>query len=131
MNSFNYDKIINEIDGFDAEISRLRSDGVFIVEFPMQLSTKNEIFEFVKTEFPLDPLIKGGKNWDALADSIGGGLEKFRTNGIVAVMKYDANNSCQSSSSTIEFIDILFQIRNEQIPDDMKIYLYLPNGFVE
>jgi len=25
----------------------------------------------------------------------------------------------------------LFQIRNEQIPDDMKIYLHLPNGFVE
>lgn len=131
MNSFNYDKIINEIDDFRAEISRLKSDGVFIVEFPMQFSTKNEIFEFVKTEFPLDPLIKGGKSWDALADSIGGGLEKFRTNGVMVVMKYDTNNRCQSTSSMIEFIDILFQIRNEQILDDMKIYLYLPNGFVE
>ncbi|MFC3216595.1 hypothetical protein [Comamonas sp. JC664] len=68
---------------------------------------------------------------DALADSIGGGLEKFRTNGVVVVMKYDTNNKCQSTSSMIEFIDILFQIRNEQILDDMKIYLYLPNGLVE
>lgn len=131
MFSFNYDKIINEIDDFCAETSRLKSEGVFIVEFPMQFSTKNEIFEFVKTEFPLDPLIKGGKSWDALADSIGGGLEKFRTNGVVVVMKYDTNNRCQSTSSMIEFIDTLFQIRNEQILDDMKIYLYLPNGFVE
>ncbi|UXC17254.1 hypothetical protein [Comamonas squillarum] len=131
MNSFNYDKIINEIDVFCAEISRLKSDGVFVIEFPMRFSSKNEIFEFVKTEFPLDPLIKGGKSWDALADSIGGGLEKFRTNGVVVVMKYDTNNKCQSTSSMIEFIDILFQIRNEQILDDMKIYLYLPNGLVE
>ncbi|MCD2165358.1 hypothetical protein [Comamonas koreensis] len=131
MNSFNYDKIINEIDVFCAEISRLKSDGLFVIEFPMQFSSKNEIFEFVKAEFPLDPLIKGGKSWDALADSIGGGLEKFRANGVVVVMKYDTNNRCQSTSSMIEFIDILFQIRNEQIPDDMKIYLYLPNGFVE
>ncbi|MEN5182074.1 hypothetical protein ABE501_20160 [Comamonas testosteroni] len=130
MNSFNYDKIINEVDVFCAEISRLKADGVFIIEFPMQFSTKNEIFEFVKTKFPLDPLIKDGKSWDALADSVGGGLEKFRTNGVVVVIKYDANNRCQSTNSITEFIDILFQIRNEQIPNDMKIYLYLPSGFV-
>jgi hypothetical protein len=131
MSSFNYDKIINEIDDFCAEISRLKSEGVLIVEFPMQFSNKKEIFEFVKTEFPLDPLIKGEKSWDALADSIGGGVEKFRTNGVVVVMKYDTNNRCQTTSSMIEFIDILFQIRDEQIPDDMKIYLYLPNDFGE
>ncbi len=88
----------------------------------MRLSTKKEIFEFAKNELPLDPFVEGEESWDALADSIGGGLEQFRGKGVVILVKNDANHRIQPSNVAIELIDIFFQIKKDQLSSEMKIY---------
>jgi hypothetical protein len=123
MNHSNYDKILNGVDALQAEILRLKMEGVSVIEFSTRLNTKKSIFEFAKKELPLDPYIEGEKSWDALADSIGGGFEKFRTKGVVMFIRTDASLQNQMSSAVIEFIDILSQIKREQLSNDMKIYL--------
>ena len=126
MNRFSYDKILNGVDALLAETLRLKAIGISVIEFPTHLNSKKDIFEFVKREFPLDPFVEGEKSWDALADSIGGGVEQLRNTGVVVLIKALAKKQWQLSSAAIEFIDILFQIKKEHLPIDMKIYFVNP-----
>jgi hypothetical protein len=133
MNRFNYDKVFRESDTLHAEIVQLKVDEIPVIEFPASLCSKTDIFEFVKREMPLDPVIEG-QSWDALADSLGGGLERFRAKGVVILVRIDLSEERQISSAVAEFIDILFQIKNEQLPNSIRIYLcnvaWQPPGYL-
>lgn len=123
MKLFPYDEVLDEPKLLNEKISDLKSLGFLIINFSFSASSKNNIFEFVNKEFPLDPLLEPGFSWDALSDSIGGGLEKFRHPGILVIVKNSLSKSEKPSPSEIEFIDILFHLKKNQLFESMKIFL--------
>lgn len=125
MKIFPYEKVFTEPQLLGVEIHYLKNNGFSVIEFSTHLRDKKDIFEFVKKEFPLDPLLGEGNSWDALSDSIGGGIEQFRNTGVVVLVKNTLREREEPSAATIEFIDILFHIKEYQLFENMKIYLFL------
>lgn len=126
MKNFHYEKIFTEQSSLDEEISQLERAGYLIREFPADLQNKEEVFKFVKTTFPLDPVLESGNNWDALSDSVGGGMEQFRNIGVMVIVKYMHSNEKHSSVAALEFIEILFHIKKYQLLEKMRIFSYSP-----
>jgi hypothetical protein len=56
-----------------------------IFRLPRFLASKKEFFEGVRGVFPLDPPLEGALSWDALDDSLWGGLDSLKDDRIVIV----------------------------------------------
>jgi hypothetical protein len=124
MKIFPYDKVFTKSILLSEEISRLANSGYSVLELPANLGTKEDIFEFVRNEFILDPLLGAGNSWDALADSIGGGMERHRSTGIMILVRNKSMARKEISTAREELIDILFQLKREQQLEKMKMYMY-------
>ena len=64
--------------GYSSEvINNLQGEGVFFIDLD-KINGVHEFFKYLKCYFPLDPELSEEnifrKNWDALSDSIGGGM---------------------------------------------------------
>src|SRR6266849_4353557 len=71
----------------DAEetVAERERQGWRIFRMPRFLSSTKEFFEGVRGVFPLDPPLGGALNWDALNDSLWGGLDSLKDDRIVIV----------------------------------------------
>jgi len=49
---------------------------------PSDIMGRNDFFLAIREIFPLDPAIESSRSWDALEDSIFGGLSELKTNHI-------------------------------------------------
>ena len=125
MKQFAYDESFDDVRLLEDELSKLKASGWSIFEFPAEIGGKKEIFDYAKRTFPLDPPIGLGSSWDALSDSIGGGIEKLRGGGVVIVVKYNSRHK-SSSAAAMELIDILFGIKEFQFLNSMRMYCYRP-----
>jgi Barstar (barnase inhibitor) len=50
-------------------------------------STRAEFFDAVRTNLPLDPPLIGSRSWDALSDSLWGGIDSVDASAVVIIWK--------------------------------------------
>jgi Barstar (barnase inhibitor) len=60
-----------------------RGDRVFLP--PGGIKDKRAFFEGIRKSLPLDPLVVGDRSWDALSDSLWGGLYNVDTSSIAII----------------------------------------------
>jgi len=54
---------------------------------PSDIKGRNDFFWAIRDRFPLDPPIESNHSWDALEDSIFGGLSELETNQLI-ILEY-------------------------------------------
>ncbi len=122
MKSFNYDMTFYNSEILNTEIPFFKKNGWKIFEYSVGISKKSDIINFAKNNFPLDPFIEGDCGWQALSDSIGGGFEIFRGNGVLILIRLNIETGSEVSQEAEEFIDILFDVKNYQLLEKMRIF---------
>lgn len=75
------------LDAFHGErvIAERETCGWRIFRVPAQISSKDDFFEGVRSTFPLDLVLRTNQSWNALADSLWGGLDGLADQRIVVV----------------------------------------------
>lgn len=73
----------------DAELARLlgepEADGIQTYVLPRGLNSRQAFFDAVRATLPLDPPIVGDRSWDALSDSLWGGLDALASERLLIV----------------------------------------------
>ena len=70
----------------DAILREARQDGTPAYVLPSAgLVNRDSFFEAVRRSLPLDPPLVGTRSWDALSDSLWGGLDALNNNRIVII----------------------------------------------
>jgi hypothetical protein len=65
--------------GVDPEqvAKQLRGEGWVVFVLPSDISDKAALFEAMRTILPMDPPLVGSRSWDALSDSLWGGIDQL------------------------------------------------------
>jgi hypothetical protein len=66
-------------------VEELRAAGWRVYLLPLGIGDKTAFFEAVKAVLPLDPPLVGNRSWEALSDSVWGGLDGIDANRIAIV----------------------------------------------
>lgn len=74
----------------DATAEMLRRQGWSVYRLPPGISDKSEFFDAIRVHLPLDPSLIGSYSWDALSDSVWGGLHSLEATRIAIVWPDDA-----------------------------------------
>ncbi len=78
-----------DIDDFEIVISQIQDMGYKIYYINgKETTTIEELFLWIKNEFPLDPPLSGNVNFDAFVDSLWGGLDNKNDEKVAIVWKY-------------------------------------------
>jgi hypothetical protein len=80
-------------------IDELKRHGWSVFELPSNISTKEDFFEALRCTLPLDPSLHGNRSWDALADSLWGGLDGLQDENIALVWPDAARMEAHSPES--------------------------------
>ncbi|WP_174430248.1 barstar family protein [Burkholderia metallica] len=60
-----------------------RRSGWLVIIFPEKIASKDQFFDGIRDNCPLDPPLQGNRSWDALADSLWSGLDEVDNERIV------------------------------------------------
>lgn len=105
------DKGLHHIPGFDVgtHSRKLADDGWRVFILPIGIKDTQSFFEGIRARVPLDPPVLGNNNWDALSDSLWGGLDSLDTNKIVIIWP----SSAEMASAHPEDFKIAINILSE------------------
>ena len=114
------------------EIDSLRGENSFFIDLD-QMAEEDNIFDFLRRYLPLDPELNKQnilkKNWDALSDSIGGGMIlSAESNNVIYVLTGFEKFSNQYPEAW-EFLSILYDnisyIKDDEgIKNSVSVYVY-------
>lgn len=78
--------LVSATQSESAQIIRQRElAGWRVFSFPNSLKSRDDFFEAVRTTFPLDPPLQSNRSWDALSDSLWGGIDSLADREILIV----------------------------------------------
>jgi len=119
--------------GYSSEkIDSLRGENIFSINFD-QMTEEDNIFCFLKHNIPLDPELSKenilNKNWDALNDSIGGGMILNAEKNDVLYLLTGFEKFSNQYPEAWEFLSILYDnigyIKDdEDIGNSVSVYVY-------
>ena len=119
--------------GYSSEkIDSLRGENSFSINFD-QMTEEDNIFCFLKDNIPLDPELSKenilNKNWDALNDSIGGGMILNAEKNDIIYLLTGFEKFSNEYPEAWEFLSILYDnisyIKDdEDIKNSVRVYVY-------
>ncbi|RQZ04825.1 hypothetical protein DIE15_36320 [Burkholderia sp. Bp9031] len=73
------------IDSIEAKgiAEECRCSGWLVIFLPEKIASKNQFFDAIRDNCPLDPPLQSNRSWDALADSLWSGLDEVDNEKIV------------------------------------------------
>jgi hypothetical protein len=69
----------------EAMTREAESSGFRVFVLPSGIDSRESFFDAVRETFPMDPPLLGSRSWDALSDSLGGGLYSIDEDRILIV----------------------------------------------
>ncbi|WP_322084218.1 barstar family protein [Burkholderia sp. BCC1972] len=73
------------IDAIEARgiVEECRRSGWLVIVLPEKIASKNQFFDAIRDNCPLDPPLQSNRSWDALADSLWSGFDAVDNERIV------------------------------------------------
>lgn len=98
------------IDAIEAKgiAEECRRRGWLVILLPEKIASRNQFFDAIRDNCPLDPPLQSNRSWDALADSLWSGLDE-EDNERIAIFWPDSDRMAAAEPDTYAIATDIFE----------------------